>query len=104
MSDEKSPVEPPVACTLTAAQLAEKRTTLIPGLLQRAVEVSELPNGIRLRFETQPGLIEDLAKVMEQERECCRFLRFELRADPAGGPIVLEITGPEGTGEMLRGL
>ena len=41
---------------------------------------------------------------MDQERDCCTFLRFALQAEPHAGPVTLEVTGPAGTGEMLRGL
>ena len=96
--------DPPVACSLTPDQLAARRGALLPGLLQRAVEVSDLPNGLRLRFDAAPRLLVEIATVMEQERACCRFLRFALKAEPAEGPVILEVTGPEGTAAMLRGL
>ena len=100
----KPEAEPPIACTLTPDQLAARRRALIPGLLERAMEVTELPDGIRLRFRSEPNLLQDLATVMEQERECCGFLKFELKADPQAGPVTLEVTGPPGTADMLRSL
>ena len=96
--------DPPVACTLTAAELEARRQGLIPGLIGKALEVSDLPNGLRLRFKPEAGLLPELARVMETERECCRFLKFELKADPGAGPVTLEVTGPAGTAEMLRSL
>ena len=100
----KNDPDPPVACTLTAAELEARRQGLLPGLLQKAVDVSDLPNGLRLRFDSAPGLLLELARVMEMERDCCRFLSFDLKADPGAGPVTLEVTGPEGTAEMLRSL
>jgi hypothetical protein len=93
-----------VACKLTSDQLAVRRQKLIPGLIDRAVEVGEVPNGLRLRFKSEPRLLRDLARVMEQEHDCCSFLRFELKTEPGAGPVTLEVTGPPGTAEMLRNL
>jgi hypothetical protein len=38
------------------------------------------------------------------ERQCCRFLRFQLTIEPGADSIVLEVTGPEGTREFLDGM
>ena len=94
----------PLVCTLTPEQRERDREELLPGLLARAAEVTDLDNGLRLSFTNRPGLVAELAAMMEQERSCCRFLRFQLTAEPAGGAIVLEVTGPPGTREVLRSL
>ena len=67
-------------------------------------EVSDIPDGIRFRFVDQPGLLSDLARIIEQEQDCCNFLRFELTIEPSAGPITFDVTGPPGTVEMLRKL
>jgi hypothetical protein len=63
----------PIACALDAAQLKELRGGLLPGLLVGA----------------------------EQRSTVCRFLRFAVVAEPDGGPVFLEVTGPPGTAEFL---
>jgi hypothetical protein len=45
-----------------------------------------------------------LAQLITFERECCPFLRFSLRLEPANGPLWLELTGPEGTKVFLQSL
>lgn len=92
------------SCNLTPEQLAVRRQELVPGLLQRAEQVSDIPNGLRLRFSAERGLLPHLARIIEQEQDCCSFLRFELTTEPNAGPITLEVTGPSGTAEMLRNL
>ncbi len=94
----------PIACTLTADELAERRGELLPGLLEQAEKIDDLPNGLRLHFVSRSGLLAQLARVIEQERMCCRFLRFQISAEPDGGSITLEVTGPEGMREILRSL
>ncbi|BCM92684.1 hypothetical protein IAD21_04566 [Abditibacteriota bacterium] len=93
----------PLACTLTAEQLREGRGDLLPGLMERADEVSELKNGVQLRFAPRPGLLVELAGVIEREQTCCQFLSFRLEVAPQAA-VVLEVTGPEGTRELLRSL
>jgi hypothetical protein len=93
--------EPPIACTLSAAELQERRAGLLPGLLARAVERVPVSNGYRWRFTAAKDLLSALAPVIEAERDCCRFLRFVVAAEPDGGPISLEVTGPPGTREFL---
>lgn len=94
----------PIACTLTTDELAERREELLPGLLEQAEKIDDLPDGLRLHFASRSGLLEQLARIIEQERMCCRFLRFQVSAEPDEGSIILEVTGPEGTREILRSL
>lgn len=58
----------------------------------------------RLRFISRPGLLTEIVTVIEQERTCCSFLRFQLVAEQGEGPILLDVSGPAGTRELLRGL
>ncbi|EYF00323.1 hypothetical protein [Chondromyces apiculatus] len=97
-----SPARP--SCSLSSAQLAQRRQALIPGLLERAEQVTDLDEGLRLHFKHRPGLLAELAAVIEQEQVCCSFLRFQLSIEPGAGPVDVEITGPAGTREMLRSL
>ena len=96
--------EPVVACILPADELRQRRDELLPGLRKRAEQVTELNNGLRFHFAVSPGLLIELAGVIEQEQLCCSFLRFQISIEPAAGGIALDVTGPSGTREMLRGL
>jgi hypothetical protein len=99
MSTSSSPI-----CSLSPEQLQQRRQVLIPGLLKRADQVTSLDDGFRLRFAYRDGLLAELARVIEQEQTCCSFLRFRLSVEPGAGPITFEVTGPPGTGQMLRSL
>src|SRR5688572_20782986 len=94
----------PIACTLGPAALKARRDDLLGGLVRRATERVDLPNGYRVRFEPADGLLSAIARVVEVERQCCRFLTFELIVEPDNGPIWLEFTGPKGTREFLAGV
>jgi hypothetical protein len=97
-------VQLPIACSLTAAELAASRDGLLPGLLARADLKESIPGGFRWRFDLHEGLLQDAAAVIAAEHRCCRFLRFVLMVEPGEGPVWLELTGPDGTQEFLSRL
>jgi hypothetical protein len=96
--------ELPVACSLTASQLQERRSTLISKFKAIVREQRELESGYAYRFPSDQDLLGDLANFITLERRCCPFLQFALRAEPNFGPIWLELTGPAGTKEFLNSL
>lgn len=66
---------------------------------QRALERRELPDGYVVRFSQDDYAA--IARFIANERLCCPFLEFELSVKADAGPLWLQITGPEGTREML---
>ena len=62
------------------------------------------PSAPPLNLRNAPGLLADLAAVIEAEHRCCPFLRFALTVAPGDGPVTLEMTGREGTKEFLESL
>ena len=94
----------PIACTLGPAALKARREDLLGVLVRRAAERIDVPNGYRARFDPSDDIVSAIAKVIEVERQCCRFLTFELTIEPDDGPIWLEFTGPAGTREFLAGM
>jgi hypothetical protein len=93
----------PIACTLTDPELARRRAELLSGVLREARVVEPLPDGYRWRFSSAPNLLARLASLIDGERQCCRFLTFDLHIDPDLGEINLDVTGPHGTIEFLSG-
>ena len=94
----------PIACTLPPGDLAAMRDELLPGLLARATAKEPVPGGFRWRFDSDEGLLNEAAAVIDAERRCCRFLRFVLCVEAGGEQVWLEVTGPPGTEEFLAGL
>jgi hypothetical protein len=94
----------PIACTLTPDTLKIRRAALLPGLFARAETAHTLPEGYRLRFRPDADALRAIAATVDAERQCCRFLRFQITVEPDGGPIWLELTGPSGTREFLDAL
>jgi hypothetical protein len=96
--------ELPVVCTLSPAALAARREGLLLDLWRRAEDCQDVPDGVRLRFAPEGDMLSLIARTVNAERECCRFLRFQLTVEPDGGPLWLEMTGPAGTREFLSAL
>jgi hypothetical protein len=92
----------PVVCTLTPEAIATRKAALLPRLVQRAMSRENATDGVRLRLPADAWSA--LATTVEAERQCCRFLRFEITVEADGGPISLSLTGPPGTREFLTAL
>jgi len=94
----------PIVCTLTPDALRVRRAGLLSDLLQRAEGREDIAEGLRLRFASAGETLATIARAVEAERHCCRFLRFGITVEPDGGPIFLELTGPSGTREFIGAL
>jgi hypothetical protein len=94
----------PVVCSLSPEAIQARKADLLPGLFRRAVASEALPNGVRLQFDASSEALQAIASTIDAERQCCRFLRFELTIEPDAGPIWLTLTGPSGTAEFLSAM
>ena len=83
----------PIACSLSAAQL-EGRKEVLAQLKGGVLETQELSDGFSFRFSSGDEWLEAAYTIIKLERQCCPFLHFKLSAEPAQGPLWLEITGP----------
>lgn len=96
--------ELPIACTLRPEELRQRRADLLPGLCARATAHETVDSGMRFTFEPTSETLAELVRVIDVERQCCRFLRFELAIERDLGPITLTVTGTAGTADFLAGL
>ena len=94
----------PVVCSLSKDELGARRAHLLPGLAAAATRIDGLTDGYRLTFAPTSGVLETIARVIDAERHCCRFLRFQLTCEQDAAPITLDVTGPAGTREFLEEL
>lgn len=93
----------PVACTLSPAALKARKENLSSVLVGRAVEQEPLADGYRLTFSSDGDVLALIARAIDAERQCCRFLRF-MTVEPDGGSISLDLTGPARTREFLAAM
>jgi hypothetical protein len=96
--------ELPIACSLTPEALRTRREGLLMDLVRLAVRREDVSNGLCLEFAPSAETLVLIARAIEAERHCCRFLRFSMTVEPDGGPVFLELTGPSGTRDFVRAL
>jgi hypothetical protein len=94
----------PIACNLNDADFQRRRAELLETFRGALLETRELDDGYAYEFPSGAKWIAEVAQLITFERECCPFLRFNLRLEPANGPLWLELTGPEGTKDFLQSL
>jgi hypothetical protein len=105
LESERSSVESlPIACTLTPDTLRVRKEGLLADLLRRAQGREDTPEGLRLTFAPSRDTIAGITQAVDAERLCCRFLRVTITVEPDGGAVILELSGPPGTGEFLSAL
>lgn len=101
MAECCSKTDVPVACLLSGPELQQRRCTVLAAFRSMQLEVREEPDGYAFRFAPSSSQLASLIEFIDFERQCCPFLRFDLKVEPAEGPIWLTLTGPEGTRTML---
>jgi hypothetical protein len=84
----------PIVCTLSEAELQERRHKLLDSIQAKTVETLALSNGYAYKFKGSPEILATLAQLIALERQCCRFLTFKLIAEAGTEDVDLEITGP----------
>jgi hypothetical protein len=96
--------EIPIACSLTDKELQERRKNVLQKTAQSLIEVQELKDGFSYRFPAEDVVLRDLSNLINLERKCCPFLNFRLIVEAQNDFIWLELTGREGTKEMIQTL
>ena len=94
----------PIVCTLSEEGRRARRQGLLARVARRATSATKTPAGYRFEFQAGSDTLSLIATMIDAERQCCRFLQFELRVDADLGPLTLTLTGPEGTQQFLEAL
>lgn len=96
--------EIPVACSLTEAELQNRRQTVLPRAARSLIDAAELADGFAFRFPADDEVLQDLFEIISLERKCCPFLNFKLTAPAGADFLTLELTGRDGTKAMIQTL
>lgn len=94
----------PIVCALTDNQLQKRRRDFLDKAAESLIDSAELENGFRFRFLLKDSILQDLAEIIDLERKCCPFLNFSLNLEAGNDFVSLELTGAEGTKEIVREL
>jgi hypothetical protein len=93
-----------IACTLTPDAIAAARSGLLPGLADHAIASERIADGYVLTLPASSDNLQRIARVIDAERQCCRWLHFDLVVPPGGAAFVLTLTGPSGAADFLAAL
>jgi hypothetical protein len=93
----------PIACRLAPAQLNDRRARWAE-LARRALRSrAQVPQGVRLRFDDEPGAAGELEDLVDLERSCCAFAGWTIVRRPGG--VILTVTAQDEMGiEAVREL
>ena len=89
---------PPIACTLTAADLRDRQAAWAKLLGSGLVDRDRVAGGIRLHAAS--GAADAVIELIDLERECCAWIQFAVARDPIGGEAEVLLTA-EGEGEAV---
>jgi hypothetical protein len=81
VSTTESEPAPPIACSLSAADLADRGDEWGELLTHALVSARRTPSGVTLTV--QPGAAAELARLVELERTCCPWMRFDFERPEA---------------------
>jgi len=78
-----------IACTLSPTALGSRRARWRRLIARSGLGRDETPDGLRLRFRTDPGAAAELAALAAAERECCAWADWSV--EPGDGEIALVV-------------
>jgi hypothetical protein len=91
----------PIACTLSEPELRRREETVLKSFFAQIRRVEARPDGYAIQVnETEEGLATALS-LIQVERLCCPFLRFDLTVEAGKGPVRLALTGATGAKDFL---
>ncbi len=96
--------EIPIACYLTDKDLQTRRKNYLDKAAESLIDSAELSDGFVYRFPLRDSTLQNLAEIIDLERKCCPFLNFRLVLEAGSDFVSLELTGAEGTKEIVKSL
>lgn len=75
------PTELPIACTLHSGELAERERRWTELVRAAGTGAHATPDGVQLRFRAGDAIDRELQELVDGERECCAWARWELHRD-----------------------
>src|SRR4029450_2152814 len=75
----------PIVCTLQPGELNARATQLLPGVVAAAKARYPIENGFRFEFQPDSEVLMSIVRMIDAERQCCQFLRFQLTIEAPRG-------------------
>jgi hypothetical protein len=95
------PADVPIACTLSGPEMRVREETVLKTFASHVCKVEERSDGYTVELATTDEAVAAAMALIQVERLCCQFLRFDLTVEAGAGPVRLALSGPPGTREFL---
>jgi hypothetical protein len=79
----------PIACTLSAAGLTTQARRWQQLIARAMTELTETADGLRLSFRPEPGVEEELRRLVAVENKCCSWAVWAVETSAAA--LVLDV-------------
>jgi hypothetical protein len=94
----------PIVCTLSPEALNARKKGLLARVAALSKRTTATEAGYRFEYDPDSETLTRIIEMIDAERQCCRFLRFDLTVPADAGSVSLDVTGPAGTREFLDAL
>ena len=84
----------PIACTLSAAGLAAQARRWEQLIARAMTELTETADGLRVSFRPEPGVEDELRRLVAVESECCSWAAWTVETDAEATVLDVRSTGP----------
>ena len=75
---------------------------ILSSIRETAIDVIPLTDGYAYRFPPSSDVLSQLSRLVDLERQCCRFLTFRIVVEAGEQSIRLEVTGPPEARPMIE--
>lgn len=100
----EDPDSPPIACTLTPEDEADRSDAVQRTLISNYLGAEERIEGFSFRFSGAGDSLLAVTRFVASELQCCSFANYTIEVTPPYAETRLIITGPEGTKTMFTAL
>jgi hypothetical protein len=84
----------PVACTLTSADLAAQADRWERLIARAMTECTQTADGLRMSFRPEPGVEDELRRLVAVENDCCSWATWTLESVAEVPVLDVRSTGP----------
>ena len=96
------PVPLPIACSLEAVELEDRRQDWLQVLDSNLIDRSRTDSGVRLRLTSSPQILDSLNRLVAAENQCCPWITWSLNADDQESVLVASAETEEGVESLAR--
>jgi len=83
-----------IACTLTPAGLAAQAGCWEELIARALTECTQTADGLRMSFRPEPGVEEELRRLVAVESECCSWAAWTVETNAGATVLDVRSTGP----------